>query len=317
MLPYSLFDFVDIRMYGICIGVGILACIGVFYLLTKKKKMPSSVQDFVFFVAIVAIAVGFLFAKLYQALYNYIENPAKGFDFYNAGITVMGGLIGGAGMFLATYFGVGHFIFKGEKKGLHIKEFGKVLNVAPICILVAHGFGRVGCLMAGCCHGAYLGQEYVPGGIWMLGATTGVAGYYVPTQLYEALFLFATGGVLSWLYLKKNCNIIMALYLIAYGAWRIFIEFFRDDHVGELIPGLKPSQWQSIIFIALGVALILFYYFKKIPLFNKNKEDDNQPSLEPILETEGEEWTVEEKSNEVEEITKEEVEEVNKDNKSE
>ena len=69
----------------------------------------------------------------------------------------------------------------------------------------------------------------------------------------------------------------MQVYLIAYGVWRIFIEFFRTDARGAVILGLYPSQWQSIIFIAGGVAMFLVYIIKKIPLrFPKeeNKEED-------------------------------------------
>jgi prolipoprotein diacylglyceryltransferase len=118
--------------------------------------------------------------------------------------------------------------------------------------------------MGGCCHGAYLGKDYVFGGIWM--ETNKGTGYFVPTQLYEALFLFALFAVLSVLYFKR-CNFTMATYLIAYAVWRMFIEFFRTDERGAIILGLAPSQWQSVVFLVLGVGLIAFYYFKKIPFF--------------------------------------------------
>ena len=263
MLPKPILSFtlfgkeISIYMYGICIAVGILACMIVFYFYTKKKNMDSDLQDFIFVVAIVSIAAGFLFAKLFQAFYNYLETGT--FDFDRAGITVMSGVMGGAGVFLALYFGFGVFAFKGKKKGLHIKQFNKVFCVAPCCITIAHAFGRIGCLMAGCCHGKYLGREYVVGGILMK------HGYYVPTQLYEALFLFALFAVLSVLYFK-NYNFTMHVYLIAYGVWRMFIEFFRDDARGAVVLGLYPSQWTSIIFIILGVALFVFYKIRKIPL---------------------------------------------------
>jgi phosphatidylglycerol:prolipoprotein diacylglycerol transferase len=240
--------------------------------------MPTKVQDFIFFIAIVAIAVGFLAAKFYQAVYNWVDTGV--FDFYSAGITVMGGLIGGAAAFLGAYFGIGYFYFKGKEKNLHVKHFNTLLCVAPICIVVAHAFGRLGCLAAGCCHGAYLGKEYVFGGIYMKGTTNGW-GYYVPTQLYEALFLFALFGVLTFLYFKK-CNIILAIYLIAYAFWRMFIEFFRTDARGAMVLGLAPSQWQSVVFLIIGIALLVFYYFKKIPFF-----------LPKMIEEESEEKKVE------------------------
>ena len=286
MLPNPLFTLFGngIYAYGICIAVGLLACIAVFYYYTKKKGVPEKWQDYVFFVAIVAIAVGFLFAKLYQALYDYIENPSAGFDFYGAGMTVMGGIIGGVAGFLLVYFPVGNIYFKGKEKGMHIKYFNEVLRVAPLCVLVAHAFGRLGCLMSGCCHGAYLGEEYVFGGIHMRASDLELWGYYVPTQLYESLFLFVTFGVLSWLYFKKDCNITVQIYLIAYGVWRIIIEIFRTDARGAMVLGLAPSQWQSIVFIVGGIALLVFYILKKIPLFFKKEQTIDESESQSIDE---------------------------------
>jgi len=277
MLPNELFSVFgsEIRMYGVCFAVGILSCLIILFVYTKKTGMPTKLQDFIFFIGIFAIAIGILFAKLYQAVYTWIDTGV--FDFYNAGLTVMGGIIGGAGAFLLCYFLVGHYYFKGKDKGMHIKHLNNLLGVAPCCITIAHGFGRIGCLMAGCCHGEYLGAEPVFGGIYMQGTTNGW-GYYVPTQLYEALFLFALFGVLSFFYFKRS-NIVMSLYLVAYAIWRVIIEFFRADTRGELIPGtLSPSQWQSIVFILIAVAIITVYVIKKIPLFPKkiNDKEDNK-----------------------------------------
>lgn len=271
ILRFTLFgNELKIYMYGVCIAVGILVCLGIFYLYTKKKNMPSKVQDFIFVIAIISIALGFLAAKLYQAVYEWIETGK--FDFAHSGITAMGGFVGGAAVFLIAYFVGGKFVFKGEEEGLHKREFNKILLCAPCCITIAHAFGRIGCLCAGCCHGKLVSYEAGHGGLYM--KSDGVWGYYVPTQLYEALFLFALFAVLSYLYFNRS-NITMQIYLIAYGVWRIIIEFFRTDARGAVILGLYPSQWQSIIFIAGGVAMILIYIFKKIPLMLP-KESDRQ-----------------------------------------
>lgn len=264
-----------VYMYGVCIAVGILVCLLVFYLYTKKKNMSAKVQDFIFIVAIISIILGFLCAKLYQAIYDWIDSGFSSFNFYDAGITAMGGFVGGAAVFLIVYFGAGKYVFKGKEEGLHKKEFNTILLCAPCCITVAHAFGRIGCLCAGCCHGKLLSStEYVFGGIYM-NPTGDPAGYYVPTQLYESLFLFALFAVLSVMYFKRS-NITMQIYLIAYGVWRIFIEFFRDDYRGAFVLGLAPSQWQSIIFIAGGIAMLLIYYFKKIPFRLKEEEKHNE-----------------------------------------
>ena len=265
MLPNPIFELLGrgVHMYGVFIALGLIACIIVLFIYAKKRNMPPELTDFIFFLAVFAIAIGFLFGMLFQATYNWIESGFKEFDFYS-GMTVMGGLIGGAGTFLLGYFLIGKFYFKGKNKNVHIKHFGNLLGFAPCCITIAHAFGRLGCLMAGCCHGEYLGSEKVVGGIYMRGTTNGW-GYYVPTQLYEALFLFALFAVLSILYFKR-VNIILHIYLIAYAIWRIFIEFFRGDNRGIFLgEGLSPSQWQSIMFIILGAVLFGIYIWKKIP----------------------------------------------------
>ncbi len=265
LLTFKLFgNDVSIQLYGILIAIGIIACLAVLYIYTAKKGMPTKLQDYIFFIGIFAIAIGFLFAKIFQAFYNWIEDGV--FNFATAGITVMGGLIGGAGAFLLVYFVVGKFYFKGKNNNLHIKQFNNLLGVAPCCITLAHAFGRLGCLMAGCCHGTLLSKtEYVFGGIWMKG--NGVWGYYIPTQLYEAIFLFILFAVLSILYFK-NVNVNLPIYLVSYAIWRFIIEFFRGDERGGA-GAISPSQWQSIIFIILAVLVLAFYLWKKIPLVGK------------------------------------------------
>lgn len=268
ILEFSLFGSpISVYMYGVCIALGIIACFIVLFVYARKKNMDPDVLDFIFFVAIGAIAIGFLFAKLYQAVYNWIEDGY--FDFMGAGITAMGGFIGGGLGFIAIYFGVGKFYFKGKKKGIHIKEFNKILLIAPCCITIAHAFGRIGCLMAGCCYGKIAKDGFR---IYNHGA------YRVPVQLYEAIFLFGLFAVLSVLYFKR-WNITMHVYLIAYAIWRFIIEIYRTDSRGAVILGLQPSQWQSVAFILGGVALFVFYILRKIPLRLPPDKIDNKEEL--------------------------------------
>lgn len=267
----------NIYLYGLFIGLGIVACIILLFVYTSKMGMPEKVQDYAFFVGIVAIAFGFLAAKFYQAVYNWIGSGFTKFDFYSAGITAMGGFIGGAGAFLLVYFLVGKYYFKGKSLGLHKKHFNTILLVAPICVTIAHAFGRIGCLFAGCCHGKFISYQSGNGGLLMEGSKG--LGYYIPVQLYEALFLFALTAILSLLYFKR-CNVTHVIYLVSYGVWRIIIEFFRSDTrvvvsngVKSIFDILSPSQWQSIFFILGGLALLIVYKAKKIPLFLPKEKD--------------------------------------------
>ena len=261
MLDQTLFTIFgrEVKMYGICIAVGILVCLVVFFIYTKQKKMPAIMQDFSFFVAIIAIVAGFAFGVLYQSVYIWISEGV----FTYSGITVMGGLIGGAAAFIIAYFVGGKLYFTGNNLGLHKREFNKILLVAPCCITVAHAFGRLGCLCAGCCYGIESNTGFT---LYIHGANR------IPVQLYESIFLFVLFAVLSVLYFKR-CNILMQIYLIAYGIWRSIIEYYRGD-VSErgFFLGLFPSQWQSILFVAAGVGLLIFYAVKKIPYFLPKEE---------------------------------------------
>ncbi|MBQ3166509.1 MAG: prolipoprotein diacylglyceryl transferase [Clostridia bacterium] len=240
-------------MYGLMIAIGLLCCFGVLFFYAKKLGYNQNFIDFIFYVGICSIIVGFGFAALFQAFYNFIETG----KFQFGGITFLGGLIGGVACF---------FILYGIFRKKYTSRLIDVLSYLPCCILIAHGFGRIGCLFAGCCHGTYLGAEYVFGGIRMEG-TLGW-GYYVPTQLYEALFLFVVFGLLTFLVFKYDYKHGLSLYLITYGIFRFIIEFFRADHRGEFIGNISPSQFWSLAMIVLAFGV----YFLEKYLVKRRKE---------------------------------------------
>ncbi len=250
MLPQKIFGL--FYMYGLMIAVGILCCFFLLFIFGKKKKVEDRFVDFIFYNGIVAIILGFGSAALFQATYNYIENPEKGFHF-NGGITFIGGLIGGVVSFL-----VGYFIFRKKFK----TRLVDVVSFLPCCILVAHAFGRLGCFFAGCCYGSptdsFLGVTFAPGSA-PAKRYPGIDGRSIPlhpTQLYESIFLFALFAVCMLLYWKKDFKHNLSLYLICYGVFRFCLEFLRNDHRGELLGGITPSQFWSICMVVIGIGLI-------------------------------------------------------------
>ena len=79
---------------------------------------------------------------------------------------------------------------------------------------------------------------------------------------------------------RQKFDILMQIYLISYGVWRIIIEIFRADERGAIILGLAPSQWQSILFIVGGIALLVIYYVKKWQFILPPKESIVKESIE-------------------------------------
>ncbi len=248
MYPKPILGSLD--LYSILLCVGIIAAIVTFRIFADRRGFNWKFYNFCTITAAVSIAVGYGSAVFFQALYNIEEREGFFLD-ASTGATFYGGLIGGAGCFLAIYFIVGHFLFKKEKH--HIKSIFSVTDIAAASIAVAHGFGRIGCLMAGCCHGGVTEAWY---GIYMqkLGAKA------VPLQLYEALFLFALYGFFVYRLLKgKGCN--LPIYMAVYGVWRFVIEFFRQDDRGStLVDFLSPSQLIAILMVAGAAAL---YFLQK------------------------------------------------------
>lgn len=261
---------VGIDLYSIFIAIGILACLLFTIFAMKKCGYSSSARDTIIIIGIFAIMFGLGFALLFQAFYDFIADPSKGFKI-NGGMTFIGGLIGGVISFLGIYFLYVYVINpRLKEKSFFKSDMNKgvwyLLRIAPISITIAHAFGRIGCSFAGCCYGHITNEWY---GIWndYLSAKT------VPVQLFEAAFLFIISALMIVLLFKFNFKYNMSLYLVGYGIWRFIIEFFRGDVTerGKFIPGLSPSQFWSIIMVLAGVAIFFLYrYFD--PRFNKEEE---------------------------------------------
>ena len=141
MLPEPLF--LNIHMYGIMIAIGILFAYFILFFLTKKKQIDTQFTDFIFYSSLISFAVGIFFAAVFQATYNFIENPDMGFHL-DGGLTFIGGLIGGTLCFLTIY------LFFRKK---YTTRLYRVTSILLCCILIAHAFGRIGCFFAGCCYG--------------------------------------------------------------------------------------------------------------------------------------------------------------------
>ncbi len=238
-----------IPSYGFFIAVGLILCILTLRFLIKKNNMPDTLFDTYFTTAVIGILAGFLFAALFQDFYNFL---ATGTFKLFSGLTVMGGLIGGATGFILYVI----FVMRNKK----VKQaFWDIADFAAACICIAHCCGRIGCFMAGCCYG--MEEDGFLSVVFVHGYGAGVP--RLPTQLFEALFLFMMFLFFVVYNLRRSKRGYgIGIYAIAYGIWRFFIEYLRDDYRGGVEGSLlSPSQVQSIIFVVVGVAVIVGVYF--------------------------------------------------------
>lgn len=127
------------------------------------------------------------------------------------------------------------------------KDFNNILQMATPALPLFHGFGRIGCFLAGCCYGIEFESP--------INFLNVILFYNLPTQLIESLFEFLMFGFLLHVEKKFPSADILKIYLLNYAVFRFVIEFFRADMDRGIWLVFSTSQWISIF--------ILFYYLTK------------------------------------------------------
>ena len=234
--------------YSIMLLIGVSVCLFLFSLYSKKNNMDSKYKYDLLLLACFSVMTGIIFASLFQMLFDALKSG----DISPFSMTFFGGLTGGVIFFILGY----KFYIK--KKYNQANFIDDIMIIAPSCITIAHGFGRIGCFLAGCCYGIETNS--------ILGVTfPGMNHAVYPTQLFEAIYLFIISLILFILAYKYKFKYTLPLYLILYGMFRFSIEFIRGDDRGAFFLSLSPSQWFSIISIVISLVLTIYLVFK-----NKN-----------------------------------------------
>ena len=187
------------------------------------QRLPQR-QDAAYVLLVFSVVVGWFGAHVLAWLVGSLVFARAGFAFY-------GGLLA-ALAFLAI----------AGLKAMRADELSVALNTAVVPLLVAHGVGRIGCFLAGCCYGVP-----IPG-------TT----FRHPTQIYESAFLFLLAVALS----RRRKQLPIAdsvVYLASYPTFRFFVEFLRDDGRGQAF-GLSTSQWISLALVVGACFLCITAY---------------------------------------------------------
>lgn len=263
LLMFPNVSVLGVDLYWLTVIIGVIAAMAAARLLYSRAGVSFGVFRYAIIVLIGAMFVGYVFAVLFQSWYAYLET---GIFEWGIGATFYGGLIGAVAVFVAAYFGIGHFVFKDKR---HVVEFHRVVSLFMPCVALAQGFGRIGCLFTGCCYGIPVDGA---GGIFMF--VDGEWQNRVPTQLYEALFLFALFAALVAAIAKnKLVDYTASIYLIAYGVFRFAIEYVRDDYRGASgIPFLTPSQLTAVLTAVFGGVLIVLYKYILKPAYARVAE---------------------------------------------
>jgi phosphatidylglycerol:prolipoprotein diacylglycerol transferase len=123
-------------------------------------------------------------------------------------------------------------------------------------------FGRIGNFIGGELWGRIADPESVP---WaMVFPRAGDIARH-PSQLYQAALEGFLLFVILWFYSSRPRpqKAVSAMFLIGYGVFRTFAEFFRepDAHIGfDLFGWMSRGQMLSIPMIVFGIILLIWAY---------------------------------------------------------
>lgn len=262
MCPVIDLGFIKLPSYGLMIFIGFIAYLLYIYIVLKKfEKKEKDVIKQSFIVSILSFIAMYFSASFFDALFHSIDEKRL----VVGGITWEGGVIGGFTAFII----LSHYIIKKEK-GKEIELFSLIIPG----LVLAHGLGRIGCFLGGCCFGNItegpLGVVFPNGSIAAEiypNTQTGIGSFPVlPTQLFEALFEIVLFFILI-VFRKKLKKDSLVIYLVFYSVFRFVLEFWRGDNRGATGLFISPSQLMSIILLVAGILIFLFQrkkVFKKL-----------------------------------------------------
>lgn len=128
-------------------------------------------------------------------------------------------------------------------------------GLTALIIPLFHGFARIGCYFGRCCYGVVCEGSFF----------SHFYQHRLPVQLMESGFNFLLFAALLLLfyYRKRARGKLVRAYLWAYGIFRFFIEFWRDDAVRGGFGPLSFSQWVSVCILAGLIVRAILQYRRK------------------------------------------------------
>lgn len=240
----------SIRWYGLMYLIGFICS----YFIVKREikrrglKVEKDFLEHLYFYLILGLLVG---ARVgYVLFYNlpyYLQHPLEIFAIWHGGMSFHGGLIGVT---------VSAWIFTKIKRF----DFFTLTDMLVISAPIGIGLGRIGNFINGELYGR---PTNVP---WAMIFPEGGPLPRHPSQLYEAALEGALLFMILW-FLKDKFSrpgIISSLFLILYGIFRFFVEFFRepDPQIGYILEVFTMGQILCGIMILSGLGL-LFYRIKR------------------------------------------------------
>lgn len=243
---------ITVRWYGLLIAIAVLIGVTISQALAQKRNVdPEKIGDLLLWVVPSAI----ICARIYYVFFewpSYAGQPLRMIAIWEGGIAIHGAIIGGT---LATWF----FAKANRLSFWQLCDF-----VAPSLIL-GQAIGRWGNFFNSEAFGA---PTEVP---WKLfiPAPNRPAGYlsseyFHPTFLYESIWNLGVFALLIGLFVwslnrpRFRAGTLFLVYMVAYGAGRLWIEGLRTDSL--MLGPIRIAQLVSLATMAIGTFGLIWTY---------------------------------------------------------
>ncbi len=221
---HPLIDLGSFPIYNLMIGISLIAAILIFQRNSSGWAYNTDIDYFILYMTLAAVLAFFSGSVFSSFLYPELKGMSIYSRILNAGFSFFPALL-----FFILYSYVLLTVLGLPKKEL----FHRLMP----SIAAAHGIGRVGCSLAGCCYGIPVSFPFLE---------------RFPARELESIFAL-TLFFLFQTRLKENRLII---YLAYYSAFRFFLEIFRADSRGKLFTdSFSPTQE---LCIAVLIVLLSF-----------------------------------------------------------
>ena len=198
------------------------------------------------------IMVGSIIGARIVYVTTYWKQEFAGQPFSEVFMVQHGGLVFYGGLIGAFAAGMGYLWWKKL-------PVWKIADIMAPSVALGSVFGRIGCLLNGCCYGRIC---HLP---WAITFTNPRAREFSgtpldvplhPTEIYDALLnLMLYLGLAWWFRRKQFDGQIISLYLIGYAVCRCIVECFRGDYPPDHIHAgyFTPAQLLSVPILAAGI----------------------------------------------------------------